>query len=323
MTFYIMCVIGLYVFGSLFYVYRFHGNVRYSSFGEYIRKGWPIFSPFNCALYIFTKPFAKRAVIKETDAPEYFESFKVLQDNWEVMQKEALKLREEGHFDAVSCKDSKSYYDLGFRTFYKYGWSKFYLHWYGQTLNSAQRMCPETVEVLKKCPAVKGAMFSILPSGSKLTRHLDPVASSLRYHLALETPHDEKCFINVNGEDLLWKNGEHFVFDETYLHYAKNDTDQDRIILLCDVERPMGVLGKLFNLVYVQFLKLSVVPNTSEDQRGLINRIFSILSPVLSASKTLKDKNLFLYKCLKYTVNATLFALIAFILYCLFQFLFA
>lgn len=323
MTIYLMSAIALYVAGSLFYVYRFHGDVRYSGFGEYIRKGWPIFSPFNCALYIFTKPFAKRAVIHVSDAPEYFESFKVLQDNWEVMREEALKLREEGYFAAVSDKDSKSYYDLGFRTFYKYGWSKFYLYWYGQTLNSAKRTCPKTVEILSKCPAVKGAMFSILPAGSKLTRHLDPVASSLRYHLALETPHNEKCFINVNGEDILWKNGEHFVFDETYLHYANNNTDQDRIILLCDVERPMGALGKLFNLIYVQFLKLSVVPNTSEDQRGLINRIFSLLSPALSASKRLKEKNLFLYKCLKHTVNGTLLALIVFGLYSLSKLFFA
>ncbi len=29
------------------------------------------------------------------------------------------------------------------------------------------------------------------------------------------------------------------MFDETYIHYAENGTDQNRIILLCDIERPM------------------------------------------------------------------------------------
>jgi beta-hydroxylase len=29
------------------------------------------------------------------------------------------------------------------------------------------------------------------------------------------------------------------VFDETFIHYAENTTDKNRIILFCDIERPM------------------------------------------------------------------------------------
>ncbi len=29
------------------------------------------------------------------------------------------------------------------------------------------------------------------------------------------------------------------VFDETYIHYAENNTDQNRIIFFADVERPL------------------------------------------------------------------------------------
>ncbi len=28
-------------------------------------------------------------------------------------------------------------------------------------------------------------------------------------------------------------------FDETYLHYAENQSGQNRLILFCDIERPM------------------------------------------------------------------------------------
>ncbi|USE38174.1 aspartyl/asparaginyl beta-hydroxylase domain-containing protein [Endozoicomonas sp. SCSIO W0465] len=30
------------------------------------------------------------------------------------------------------------------------------------------------------------------------------------------------------------------MFDETYIHFAENSTDTDRINLFCDVERPMS-----------------------------------------------------------------------------------
>ncbi|WP_419146018.1 aspartyl/asparaginyl beta-hydroxylase domain-containing protein, partial [Escherichia coli] len=35
------------------------------------------------------------------------------------------------------------------------------------------------------------------------------------------------------------RDGESVVFDETYVHEAYNHPDQNRIILFCDVERPL------------------------------------------------------------------------------------
>ncbi|MGH6634584.1 MAG: aspartyl/asparaginyl beta-hydroxylase domain-containing protein, partial [Gammaproteobacteria bacterium] len=54
---------------------------------------------------------------------------------------------------------------------------------------------------------------------------------SLRYHLGLVTPSSDDCFINVDGVPYSWRDGEAFLFDETYLHYARNDSDQYRLIL--------------------------------------------------------------------------------------------
>ena len=42
-------------------------------------------------------------------------------------------------------------------------------------------------------------MFAELPPGSRLVRHRDPYAGSLRYHLGLLTPNDPGCFIEVDG----------------------------------------------------------------------------------------------------------------------------
>src|SRR2546430_11930250 len=68
---------------------------------------------------------------------------------------------------------------------------------------------------------------------------LFPYTTLFRSHLGLVTPNSDKCFIIVDGEKCVWRDGEAIMFDETYIHTAENQTDINRIILFCDVERPM------------------------------------------------------------------------------------
>lgn len=304
----IFCVSIVYVGSSLVYVYRFRGRERFNSLTEYLRKGWPIFSPLNCLLYLFTQRRAKGAILDLQNFPELNE----IRENWQVISTEADRLYKEGYFDKTNKPDNKAYYDIGFRTFYKYGWSKFYVTWYGSTLKSAQELCPKTVEILSRVKSVKGAMFSILPVGSKLTRHLDPVAASLRYHLGLSTPAaDPACFINVDGTSYSWRDGEAFMFDETYLHYAHNNAQTYRLILMCDVNRPTFLLGSIFNPIYRILMRMTVVPNMPGDRAGAVNTIFSALAPILQKSKKLRKTNYRTYLAMKYVVNTILLLLAA------------
>lgn len=298
----VFLLIVAFVVGSMGYVYRFRGHERYKSVGEYWRKGWPIFSPLNCLLYLFTKKRARAPIMDRAQFPE----LQVIQDNWETIRQEALGLYEDRVFDQTSDPDSSAYYDIGFRTFQKYGWSKFYIKWYGTKHNSAQASCPETLKILDEVPSVNGAMFSILPVGAQLTRHADPVACSLRYHLGLATPNDDRCYINIDGRDYSWRDGDDLVFDETYLHYAHNDADQYRLILMCDVERPTWLLGRVINFFYKGLMRLTVVPNMDGDQRGFANNLFARISPALARVRELKKTNRRQYKALKYSVNGLL-----------------
>jgi beta-hydroxylase len=152
-------------------------------------------------------------------------------------------------------------------------------------------------------------MFAFLPRRSQLTRHADPIAISLRYHLGLATCNSDACFINVDGRNQSWRDGEVIMFDETYLHYVRNDTDCDRLILMCDVKRPLNPLGTLFNFFYQAVGRASVVPNTPEDHRGLANRTFARLAPLLARSKALKSTNRPLYLAIKWSVNTLLLLL--------------
>jgi beta-hydroxylase len=306
-----LSTLGIFSVLSMTYVYALRGKERYQSLSEYIRKGWPIATPINCILYLFTKKRVAMPIIGVDQFPE----LKKVQENWETIRDEVIAIKEQGYFDKVTDQSNDSYYDIGFRTFYKYGWSKFYINWYGETHRSAARLCPKTVEILKDIKCVNGAMFSILPVGSKLTRHLDPVACSFRYHLGLKTPNDDRCFINVDGVNYSWRDGEDFIFDETYLHYANNNSEEERIILMCDIDRPLSPIGSFFNWIFKGILSLSVVPNTPEDRKGLFNRIFSFVTPTLHKVRTLKSSNLALYKAIKYAVNFTLFLILVGIVY--------
>ena len=307
MTTIIMLGIVAFCLGSMGYVYAFRGEARYENVSEYIRKGWPMFTPFNCLLYLFTSKRARPAIMDINEFPELHE----LHENWEMIRDEAMELVDQGGFDKIGDPESVSYYDIGFRTFYKYGWTKFYLNWYGYTHESAKRTCPKTVEFLSKIPSVNGAMFSILPPGGQLTRHLDPVACSLRYHLGLNTPNDDACYISIDDRKYSWRDGEPLLFDVTFLHYARNDADRPRLLLMCDIDRPMTWVGRLLNWPYKLLMRASVVPNTEEDKRGFANRVFSGLVPALQKSKKLKETNLVAYKLLKYTVNTLLILILA------------
>lgn len=306
-----MSAFSAFVLGSLLYVYKWRGRERFKSFTEYVRKGWPIFTPLNCLLYIFTKAHGRGSILN----PNHFPELSVLKDHWKDMQVEALELWEKGYFDQTKNPESAAHFDLGFRTFYKYGWGKFYINWYGSDYPSAQKLCPKTVALVEKIPGVHGAMFSVLPPGSKLTRHLDPVAISIRYHLGLSTPSHPKCYINVDGKTHTWRDGEDFMFDETYLHFAHNDTDQARLILMCDVQRPLLLGGWLVNSLYMLFMRQTTVPNLEGDPRGLVNRVFVSLGSTLQKTKKLKKSNPKLYKVLKHSLNLMLLLLLCLLVY--------
>jgi len=312
---FIIVIVLLYSILSVVYVYKWRGQARYVSLSQYLRKSWPVFAPLNCLLYMATRAEARKPVV---DAA-YLKNINVLRDNWQIIKDEALALQATGAFEAIKTPGSVGYYDVGFRTFYKRGWSKFYLMWYGTTHNSAQRLCPQTVALLKQVPGIQGAMFSILPPGSELSLHADPMASSLRYHLGLDTPNSTNCYINVDGINCSWYNGQDFIFDETYPHHAKNNTDVSRLILMCDVERPMNGFGRAFNLLYRFLIKGTLVPNTAEDKRGVFSALFAAIAPLRQSTLKLRTERRRLYNALKLTLNTSLLAVLFAILFAFFS----
>lgn len=310
-SFIVIAFLVLYSFGSVLYVYKFRGKVRYKSLNQYLRKSWPILAPLNCLLYLTTYKYIRKPVLDSA----VFNDLHYIKDNWNTIRSEALELHNEGVFEKVKEIGSVGYYDLGFRTFYKRGWSKFYIKWYGTLHESAKTQCPKTVEIINNTKSVRGAMFSVLPAGSELSLHSDPLACSLRYHLGLYTPNSEECFISIDDEKRVWRDGEDFIFDETYPHFAKNMSGKQRIILMCDIDRPTNMFGSIVNYFYRQIAKGTVVPNTTDDRRGIFSIVLCYLSPLTTKSKMLKKSHERTYKFLKLLLNTTLILTILAMIY--------
>jgi beta-hydroxylase len=214
-----------------------------------------------------------------------------------VLRDEAMQLFDEGHIRAAA-----KYNDLGFNSFFRRGWKRFYVKWYDEPLDSAKALCPKTVALVQSIPSVNAAMFALLPPGGDLGKHRDPFAGSLRYHLGLSTPNSENCRIFVDGEAYHWKDGEAVIFDETFMHWAENKTDTLRVILFCDVERPLTsrVMTKINHWYKATVIRASQTENVAGDQVGLLNKIFGLAYYLRLPGKALKRKSRFAYYSVKW-----------------------
>jgi beta-hydroxylase len=249
-------------------------------------------APYNCLVYLFSGVPAKP--ILEVGS---FPALRPLRDNWKVIREEAERLFAAGHIRAADGYD-----DLGFNTFFRKGWKRFYLKWYGEPPPSARELCPRTVEILRSMPTVHGAMFALMSPHSAVGKHRDPFAGSLRYHLGLVTPNSDECRIFIDGHRLSWRDGEDFVFDETYVHYFENLTNATRIILFCDFERPIRnrVMRAFNRWVMAKVLPLTATKNFEGERVGLANRAFSVLYPARRPFRQFKKAHRQLYYMLKY-----------------------
>ncbi len=255
-------------------------------------------APVNMFMTGFSALPSRQAWFSEETFPE----LQPLKDNWETIRDEALGL--QNHIKAATGNN-----DAGFNTFFKRGWKRFYLKWYSEAHPSAEQLCPVTTRLVNSVPGIKAAMFAELPAGSHLGKHRDPYAGSVRYHLGLSTPNDDGCFIEVDGESRSWRDGEAIIFDETFVHWATNGSDRTRIILFCDIERPMKWrwAQRINHWIGQSLMSAAASPNNDADRTGAINRLFKYVSAARDAGQRLKKRNRKLYYLLKNGVIVIIF----------------
>jgi aspartyl/asparaginyl beta-hydroxylase (cupin superfamily) len=131
-------------------------------------------------------------------------------------------------------------------------WEVLFLRVYNKD-TSKIKYFPKTYSLISKIPGCSLAMFSVLHPGKIIPPHEGPYKGVLRYHLALITPKDHtKCEILVNQIPYNWKEGSDVLFDDTFLHSVKNESNETRVVLFLDVK-------KEFNNIFLDSLNSTVL----------------------------------------------------------------
>jgi aspartate beta-hydroxylase len=121
-------------------------------------------------------------------------------------------------------------------------WSSLHLYENGRGQSQALQRYPQTAVALEGLPLVNcaghspEAFFSILRAGTHLPAHFGQANYKLTAHLPLIIP--PKCGIKVGDETRNWVPGQCLVFNDTFLHEAWNDSQQDRAVLIFEVWNP-------------------------------------------------------------------------------------
>jgi len=183
-----------------------------------------------------------------------FPFLKSFTDNWQTIlaeTKEILKHRDDiPTFQEISPDQYRIATGKNWRTYILYG--------FGLKMEKNCRLAPVTTRLLEQVPNLQTAWFSILSPGYHIPAHRGVTKGILRAHLGLIIPQEaEKCWLRVDDTINVWRPGQIFVFDDTYEHEVYNNTDEERVILLFDFDRPMKFWGRNLNSAFLRAMKLT------------------------------------------------------------------
>ena len=123
-------------------------------------------------------------------------------------------------------------------------WKTFVMRAFGHRIDDNCAACPNTAALLDGLPGLQNAWFSILAPGYHIPPHRGPTKALVRCHLGLLIPAKaESCWIRVGDQVRHWEDGRCLLFDDTFEHEVRNDTDESRVVLFLDVERPLDRAG--------------------------------------------------------------------------------
>lgn len=99
---------------------------------------------------------------------------------------------------------------------------------------------PATAAVLRAVPGLRAALFSVLSAGARIPPHRGANNGVLRVHLGITVPGPVgACVLEVGTSSVSWEEGRAFAFDDTYVHAARNDATEARVVLMLEVDRPL------------------------------------------------------------------------------------
>jgi len=137
-------------------------------------------------------------------------------------------------------------------------WRSFFFYGYGYPIEENLARCPIVADALKRVPGLVSAIFSVLGPDAHITRHSGLSKAILTAHIGLIVPREaERCRMDVAGTNVVWQEGQAWIFDDTCEHEVWNDTEEVRVLLLLQFRRPMRQPGKIFADLLVGLVRRS------------------------------------------------------------------
>ena len=172
----------------------------------------------------------------------YFDTQKIawiqnLEDHAHIIQQEfnAFYTQQYEQIPDI-CEISEEQYQV----VKKDDWKFIPLYAYSLKVDSFAAFFPETLKLIRTIPNFTTVFFSILQPHTKIASHRGAYKGYLRYHLGVKIPDDYmNCGINIQDQVYHWQNGKSVVFDDTFEHFAWNDSNETRTVLYIDFIRPM------------------------------------------------------------------------------------
>ncbi|MGH6907791.1 MAG: aspartyl/asparaginyl beta-hydroxylase domain-containing protein, partial [Aestuariivirga sp.] len=185
---------------------------------------------------------------------KHFPFFKSFTGNWQAIQaevREILKHREAiPAFQEISPDQKRISKGTSWRTFVLFG--------FGTKLEKNCSQAPLTARLLEAVPELQTAWFSILSPGYHIPPHRGVTKGIITVHLGLIIPRlAENCYLRVADNIKVWRPGEIFAFCDAYEHEVFNNTDEERVILLFHINRPMRFWGRVVNKGFLGLMKLT------------------------------------------------------------------
>lgn len=196
------------------------------------------------------------------DRPVFFELeevntyLKTLEDNWEVIRGELDALLPGQESIPEYHRLDANQADISEGSDASQTWKVFMFYAMGKKIGDNRKKCPQTAALLDAVPFKFQAFFSILSPGKNIPAHDGPYLGYLRYHLGLKVPKENPPRIRVKDETYTWKEGESTVFDDSWNHQVYNHCEEERVILVVDVLRPLPRISHVMNRVFQLYARM-------------------------------------------------------------------
>lgn len=174
------------------------------------------------------------------DIERCFPGAEGLQRHWREIRQEALQL--PGGLDRIPRVHEFFESQTELSDSDPLAWRYFVLRAFGRDQAANQALCPVTSRLVRAMPEAIAAGFAVMDGGKRLAPHRGPYAGMLRYHLGLVVPPAAAgagpSGLRIADAVRVWREGEGFLFDDSFEHEAWNNADSPRIVLIVDIRHP-------------------------------------------------------------------------------------